>query len=147
MLLRDITVNETMGLLQWDPRRNHRDKDQLMPIITPCYPEQNSSYNVSESTYNVIKVRGAEQQAARCCDASATPWSAAMVVEPEPGWAAACSVKGCSRGGRALCPVPRSATTQAGIRAAGVSILLWLCHTHIRGLHACTCSWHTALHE
>ena len=58
MLLRDITVNETMGLLQWDPRRNHRDKDQLMPIITPCYPEQNSSYNVSESTYNVIKVGG-----------------------------------------------------------------------------------------
>lgn len=40
---------------QWDPRYNPRDKLDLMPIITPSYPQQNSTYNVSRSTLAVMK--------------------------------------------------------------------------------------------
>jgi len=32
----------------WDPKENYRDSTHLMPIITPCYPSMNSSYNVGE---------------------------------------------------------------------------------------------------
>ena len=32
----------------WDPISNFRDSKHLMPIITPCYPSMNSSYNVGE---------------------------------------------------------------------------------------------------
>uniref|UniRef100_A0A7S4I6N1 polynucleotide adenylyltransferase n=2 Tax=Odontella aurita TaxID=265563 RepID=A0A7S4I6N1_9STRA len=32
----------------WNPRANPRDAAQLMPIITPCYPSMNSSYNVGQ---------------------------------------------------------------------------------------------------
>lgn len=42
-------------LLQvWDPRVNASDRYHLMPIITPAYPQQNSTFNVSESTKKVI---------------------------------------------------------------------------------------------
>mmetsp|Transcript_13865 Transcript_13865/g.30210 ORF Transcript_13865/g.30210 Transcript_13865/m.30210 type:complete len:608 (-) Transcript_13865:1410-3233(-) len=32
----------------WDPNENFRDSKHMMPIITPCYPQMNSSYNVGE---------------------------------------------------------------------------------------------------
>lgn len=40
----------------WDPRVNASDRYHLMPIITPAYPQQNSTFNVSESTKKVILV-------------------------------------------------------------------------------------------
>ncbi|XP_043844102.1 poly(A) polymerase alpha-like [Dromiciops gliroides] len=43
-----------LNLPVWDPRVNPRDRHHLMPIITPAYPEQNSTCNVSVSTQMVM---------------------------------------------------------------------------------------------
>ncbi|KAI6189711.1 Poly(A) polymerase and Nucleotidyltransferase domain containing protein [Aphelenchoides bicaudatus] len=40
--------------LVWDPRVRISDRYHLMPIITPAFPEQNSTYNVTNSTKMVI---------------------------------------------------------------------------------------------
>lgn len=42
------------GFQVWDPRYNQLDKYHLMPIITPAYPQQNSTYNVSFSTRSIM---------------------------------------------------------------------------------------------
>ncbi|GAB0097190.1 Poly(A) polymerase [Sergentomyia squamirostris] len=46
--------NVNLGFLVWDPRVNSADRYHLMPIITPAYPQQNSTYNVSISTKKII---------------------------------------------------------------------------------------------
>ncbi|XP_055484727.1 poly(A) polymerase gamma [Psammomys obesus] len=43
-----------LNLPVWDPRVNPSDRYHLMPIITPAYPQQNSTYNVSTSTRTVM---------------------------------------------------------------------------------------------
>uniref|UniRef100_A0A8C2L6L9 Poly(A) polymerase n=1 Tax=Cricetulus griseus TaxID=10029 RepID=A0A8C2L6L9_CRIGR len=43
-----------LNLPMWDPRVNPSDRKHLMPIITPAYPQQNSTYNVSVSTRMVM---------------------------------------------------------------------------------------------
>ncbi|NXI44654.1 PAPOG polymerase, partial [Galbula dea] len=43
-----------LNLPVWDPRVNLSDRYHIMPIITPAYPQQNSSYNVSMSTRAVM---------------------------------------------------------------------------------------------
>lgn len=43
-----------LGLPVWDPRTNPADKYHVMPIITPSYPQQNSTFNVTRSTRTII---------------------------------------------------------------------------------------------
>ncbi|NXN54421.1 PAPOG polymerase, partial [Rynchops niger] len=43
-----------LNLPVWDPRVNPSDRYHVMPIITPAYPQQNSTYNVSISTRAVM---------------------------------------------------------------------------------------------
>ncbi|XP_065184641.1 poly(A) polymerase type 3-like [Sycon ciliatum] len=38
----------------WDPRHNIQDRFHLMPIITPAFPQQNSTFNVTRSTLEVM---------------------------------------------------------------------------------------------
>uniref|UniRef100_A0A6A7FS07 Poly(A) polymerase n=1 Tax=Hirondellea gigas TaxID=1518452 RepID=A0A6A7FS07_9CRUS len=47
-------VDPKLGFKVWDPRVNVQDRFHLMPIITPAYPEQNSTFNTSLSTRNVM---------------------------------------------------------------------------------------------
>ncbi|XP_044284850.1 poly(A) polymerase gamma isoform X2 [Varanus komodoensis] len=44
----------SLNLPVWDPRVNPADRYHLMPIITPAYPQQNSTYNVSSSTRAIM---------------------------------------------------------------------------------------------
>ncbi|CRK87693.1 CLUMA_CG001484, isoform A [Clunio marinus] len=53
LLKRPDTIN--LGFPVWDPRVTPSDRNHLMPIITPAYPQQNSTYNVSSSTSKVIQ--------------------------------------------------------------------------------------------
>lgn len=46
--------NVGLGFPVWDPRVNINDRYHLMPIITPAYPQQNSTFNVSTSTRSVM---------------------------------------------------------------------------------------------
>lgn len=51
----DRTDLAQLNQLVWDPRRNHADRYHLMPIITPAFPQQNSTHNVSRSSMKVIQ--------------------------------------------------------------------------------------------
>ncbi|EDS38363.1 Poly(A) polymerase beta [Culex quinquefasciatus] len=51
-LKRPDTVN--LGFQVWDPRVNVQGRFDLMPIITPAYPQQNSTFHVSSSTRKIM---------------------------------------------------------------------------------------------
>ncbi|KAI3379881.1 hypothetical protein SNEBB_002275 [Seison nebaliae] len=44
----------TVQLPVWDPKMTRKDKFDVMPIITPTYPHQNSTYNVTSSSLKII---------------------------------------------------------------------------------------------
>ncbi|KAJ3662237.1 hypothetical protein Zmor_006593 [Zophobas morio] len=52
LLKQPSSVN--LGFAVWDPRVNIQDRYHLMPIITPAYPQQNSTFNVSASTRHIM---------------------------------------------------------------------------------------------
>ena len=59
----ELSYASNMHHAVWDPRYNPLDRMHVMPIITPAYPQQNSTYNVSRSTLHVMKeefVKGLE---------------------------------------------------------------------------------------
>ena len=43
-----------LGFKIWDSRVNIQDRYHLMPIITPAYPQQNSTFNTTQSTRDVM---------------------------------------------------------------------------------------------
>nr|XP_039259079.1 poly(A) polymerase beta-like [Styela clava]XP_039259080.1 poly(A) polymerase beta-like [Styela clava] len=55
VLLKQPEDNNNLNLPVWDPRYNPADRLHLMPIITPAYPHQNSTYNVTRSSLTVMK--------------------------------------------------------------------------------------------
>ncbi|TRY72511.1 hypothetical protein TCAL_01064 [Tigriopus californicus] len=65
-----------LGFQVWDPRSNVQDRFHVMPIITPAYPQQNSTYNVCKSTLEVMR-KEFEQSLIICED----------VVQGKVGWA------------------------------------------------------------
>lgn len=55
VLLRNSSEDQgNLGYPVWDPRINPADRYHLMPIITPSYPQQNSTFNVTMSTRSVM---------------------------------------------------------------------------------------------
>lgn len=54
VLLKQPEENK-LGFPVWDPRVNVSDRFHLMPIITPAYPHQNSTFNVSMSTRTIMQ--------------------------------------------------------------------------------------------
>eukprot|EP01125_Pyxidicula_operculata_P010765 TRINITY_DN3542_c0_g1_i1.p1 TRINITY_DN3542_c0_g1~~TRINITY_DN3542_c0_g1_i1.p1 ORF type:complete len:449 (+),score=104.66 TRINITY_DN3542_c0_g1_i1:576-1922(+) len=54
ILLKDIEEGGLLARMVWNPKSNARDRQNLMPIITPAYPSMNSTFNVSESTKKII---------------------------------------------------------------------------------------------
>ncbi|KAH9514227.1 hypothetical protein Btru_028430 [Bulinus truncatus] len=54
VLLKPLDTENKLGYPVWDSRINAADRFHLMPIITPAYPQQNSTYNVTQSTRTII---------------------------------------------------------------------------------------------
>ncbi|ELU07731.1 hypothetical protein CAPTEDRAFT_223399 [Capitella teleta] len=54
VLLKQMSDENKLSHTVWDPRVNVSDRFHLMPIITPAYPQQNSTYNVSNSTRQIM---------------------------------------------------------------------------------------------
>lgn len=70
-LLRDNKDDPgNLGFPVWDPRVNPSDRYHLMPIITPSYPQQNSTFNVTLSTRTVILDEF--KKGLECCDSIAS---------------------------------------------------------------------------
>ncbi|XP_046847598.1 poly(A) polymerase type 3-like [Xenia sp. Carnegie-2017] len=55
VLLKELATENKLGFPVWDPRITPSDAYHLMPIITPAYPQQNSTYNVSPSTKKIMQ--------------------------------------------------------------------------------------------
>lgn len=54
VLLKELSSENKLGFPVWDPRITPSDAYHLMPIITPAYPQQNSTYNVSLTTKKIM---------------------------------------------------------------------------------------------
>ncbi|XP_071834965.1 poly(A) polymerase beta-like [Apostichopus japonicus] len=55
VLLKQPKAVNDLNVPVWDPRVNIQDRFHLLPIITPAYPQQNSTYNVTQSTKAVME--------------------------------------------------------------------------------------------
>ena len=56
VLIRDVEskpeLNQDMNV--WNPEKVEKDRMDLFPLLTPCYPSQNSTYPVMPSTRDVM---------------------------------------------------------------------------------------------
>ncbi|SZF01516.1 unnamed protein product [Blumeria hordei] len=55
VLLKDIDNANTLGLKVWNPKIYGSDKNHIMPIITPAYPEMCTTHNFSLSTKAILE--------------------------------------------------------------------------------------------
>merc|ERR1711881_316040 len=53
----DYDHAQSLGMTHqvWDTKYNLQDRLHLMPVITPAYPQQNSTHNVTRSTLWVMR--------------------------------------------------------------------------------------------
>ncbi|KAF8565291.1 hypothetical protein P879_07338 [Paragonimus westermani] len=49
-----IKVVPDLGIFSWDPQRNIQDERDLMPIITPVFPNKNVSFSVRQVTKKIV---------------------------------------------------------------------------------------------
>lgn len=54
IILKEIDYSNSLSITQWDPKTEPKDSYHVMPIITPSYPCQNSTYNVTQSHREII---------------------------------------------------------------------------------------------
>lgn len=82
--LRPIEDDPRLNLPIWDARRNPRDAAHIMPIITPCYPCMNSSYNVMNATLDIMlgEFRRGSQLCTTLMMVGEPQWS--LLAEPVP---------------------------------------------------------------
>lgn len=54
IILRVMDDDQSLGLRVWNPNIYNQDLHHLMPIITPAYPQMNTTHNVSMSQMTVM---------------------------------------------------------------------------------------------
>jgi len=79
-------VDEGHGLRVWDERVNKSERFQLMKIITPAYPAQNSTFNVTHSTLHVLKGRAWDRCHLTGCSASFPSYPSAFSSSSSPSF-------------------------------------------------------------
>lgn len=50
----EVVEHPHIGLQVWNPNVHHKDRSDIVPILTPAYPSMNSTYNVSKATLRVL---------------------------------------------------------------------------------------------
>jgi poly(A) polymerase len=50
-----IVSDKCLELQSWDPKLNFREKNDLMPVLTPAFPCTNSCYAVTKSGFRIIQ--------------------------------------------------------------------------------------------
>lgn len=51
----DVITDLKFGFKVWDSKTDMRDRRDLAPVITPCYPSMNSTYNICPSTLTTLQ--------------------------------------------------------------------------------------------
>lgn len=56
VVLTDVMMKPELGQDEnvWNPEKNEKCRSDLFPILTPCYPSQNSCYTVMKSTRTIM---------------------------------------------------------------------------------------------
>ena len=56
VLIRNVESKPELGqeINVWNPEKVEKDRNDLFPILTPCYPSQNSTYTVMTSTRDIM---------------------------------------------------------------------------------------------
>ena len=53
-LTRDLDLDKGYGFDVWNHKLNPRNRNDIFPVITPCYPYMNTCFNVTATTFETI---------------------------------------------------------------------------------------------